>query len=142
MNAKQYLKQAYRLGDLIKNDLQELKRLESLVTSVSSPNLTGIMFSEPQKHDAPFVNGVILIEELKEKINEEIKGFLKVEYEIRTTILNLKDNEQKLCLKLRYLSFLKWDAVASEMHISQKQVYRIHNQALKEIQKLIPNDTK
>lgn len=142
MTAKQYLRQAYRLNDLINSDLAELEQLKVLSTSVSSPNLSGMPGSGQRKQEAPFVNPILKIIDLENYINAEIDRFVDLKKEIRTVIFQVPDNSQKLCLKLRYIQFLKWEAVATEMNLSLKQVHRIHNDALQEVQKVLPYDTK
>lgn len=142
MTAKQYLRQAYRLNDLINSDLAELEQLKVLSTSVSSPNLSGMPGSGQRKQEAPFVNPILKIIDLENYINAEIDRFVDLKKEIRTVIFQVPDNSQKLCLKLRYIQFLKWEAVATEMNLSLKQVHRIHNDALQAVQKVLPYDTK
>lgn len=133
MTAKQYLKQAYRLNDLINSDLAELEQLKILSTSVSSPNLSGMPSSGTRKQEAPFVNAVMKIIELEKVIDAEIDRFVDLKKEIRDVINKVPDNNQKLVLKLRYIQFLKWESVAAEMDLSLKQVHRIHNEALKNV---------
>lgn len=142
MTAKQYLRQAYRLNDLINSDLAELEQLRILSRSVSSPNLSGMPGSGQRKQEAPFVNPILKIIDLENYINAEIDRFVDLKKEIRTVIFQVPDNSQKLCLKLRYIQFLKWEAVATEMNLSLKQVHRIHNDALQAVQKVLPYDTK
>ena len=132
MTAKQYLRQAYRLNELIDSDLKELEQLKVLATSISSPNLSG-MPSSSKKQEAPFVNVIMKIVDLEKVIDAEIDRFVDLKKEIRTVISNVEDNSQQLCLKLRYLQFLKWESVAAEMDLSLKQVHRIHNEALQTI---------
>lgn len=133
MTAKQYLRQAYRLNDLINSDLAELEQLKILSTSVSSPNLSGMPSSGTRKQEAPFVNAVMKIIELEKVIDAEIDRFVDLKKEIRDVINKVPDNNQKLVLKLRYIQFLKWESVAAEMDLSLKQVHRIHNEALKNV---------
>lgn len=133
MTAKQYLRQAYRLNDLINSDLAELEQLKVLSTSISSPNLSGMPSSETRKQEAPFVNAVMKIIELEKVIDAEIDRFVDLKKEIRDVINKVPDNSQKLVLKLRYIQFLKWESVAAEMDLSLKQVHRIHNEALKNV---------
>lgn len=141
MTAKQYLRQAYRLNELINSDLAELEQLKVLSRSVSSPNLSGMPSSGTRKQEAPFVNAVMKIIELEKVIDAEIDRFVDLKKEIRDVINKVPDNSQKLVLKLRYIQFLKWESVAAEMDLSLKQVHRIHNEALKNV-KLPFTETK
>lgn len=141
MTAKQYLKQAYRLNELINSDIQELEQLKALSKSISSPNLFG-MPSGSKKQEAVFVNAIMKIVDLEKIINAEIDKFVDLKKEIRNVILKIPDNNYKLCLMLRYIQFRKWNTIAAEMNFSLKQVYRIHGKALHEVQKVLPYDIK
>lgn len=132
MTAKQYLRQAYRLNELINSDTQELEQLKALSRSISSSNLSG-MPSGSRKQEAAFVNAIMKIVDLEKVIDAEIDRFVDLKKEIRTVISSVENNSQQLCLKLRYLQFLKWESVATEMDLSLKQVHRIHNEALQAI---------
>lgn len=129
MTAKQYLKQAHRLNELIESDYEELERLKQLSTSISSPNLSG-MPSSGRKTEAPFVNCISKIIDLESYINSEIDRFVDLKKEIRKVIYTAQTTEQKLILKYRYMEFMKWEDIAAKMDLSMKQVYRIHNEAL------------
>lgn len=133
MNAKQYLKQAYRLNELINSDLAELDQLRVLSTSVSSPNLSGMPSGGSRNTEPAFVRCIDKIIDLEKVIDAEIDRFVDLKKEIRTVISSVEDNSQQLCLKLRYLQFLKWESVAAEMDLSLKQVHRIHNEALQAV---------
>mgnify|MGYP003427491727 FL=1 len=133
MNAKQYLKQAYRLNELINSDLAELDQLRALSTSVSSPNLSGMPSGGSRNTEPAFVRCIDKIIDLEKVIDAEIDRLVDLKKEIREVINQIPDNDQKLCLKLRYIQFLKWSAVADEMELSLKQVHRIHNEALQNV---------
>lgn len=133
MTAKQYLRQAYRLNELINSDLAELEQLKDLSRSVSSPNLSGMPSSGTRNTEPAFVRAIEKIIDLERIIDAEIDRFVDLKKEIRCVINQVEDNSQKLVLKLRYIQFLKWESVAVEMDLSLKQVHRIHNDALKSV---------
>lgn len=133
MTAKQYLRQAYRLNELINSDLAELEQLKVLANSVSSPNLSGMPSGGSRNTEPAFVRAIEKIYDLEKVIDAEIDRFVDLKKEIRSVINQVPDNSQKLVLKLRYIQFLKWESVAVEMDLSLKQVHRIHNEALKNI---------
>jgi len=130
MTAKQYLRQAYRLNELINSDLEELAQLKVLSTSISSPNLSGMPPSSTRNTEPSFVKCINKIVDLEKIINDEIDRFVELKKEIREVINNVPDPDERLVLRLRYIEFLKWEAVASSMGLSLKQVHRIHASAL------------
>lgn len=133
MTAKQYLRQVYRLNELIQSDLEELEQLKALSTSISSPNLSGMPHSATRSTEAPFAKCVAKIIDLERIINDEIDRFVDMKKEVRETINTLESPNEVLVLKLRYVEFLKWGAVAVKMNLSLKQVHRIHGDALQNI---------
>ena len=133
LTAKQYLRQAYRLNELINSDLAELEQLKVLSMSVSSPNLSGMPSGGTRNTEPAFVRAIEKIIDLEKVIDAEIDRFVDLKKEIRQVINEVPDNSQKLVLKLRYIQFLKWESVAAEMDLSLKQVHRIHNDALKSV---------
>ena len=141
MTAKQYLKQGYRLNELTNSDLEELVRLKALSTSISSPNWSGMPHAPNRPTEAPFAKCIGKIIDLEASINAEIDHFVDLKKDIREAINTLQNPNERLVLKLRYIEFLKWEAVASKMDLSLKQVYRIHGNALQNV-KIPYDDTK
>ena len=129
MTAKQYLKQAYRLNELINNDIAEAAQLRTLSTSISSPNLSG-MPSSGRKTEAPFVNCVNKLIDLEAKINAEIDSYVDLKEEVRQKITALEDKNEKLLLQSRYLLFMTWEQIAESMNFTPQWVYELHKRAL------------
>ena len=51
--------------------------------------------------------------------------------DIFQAIENVPDERERLVLTLRYIKCLKWEEIASKMHVEWAQVHRIHTEALK-----------
>lgn len=134
MEAKQYLKQAYKLNELIESDVQELDRLRDLASSISSPKLDDMPHSPNRSTEAPFTRYVGRIIEMEQRINAEIDRYVDLQNEIRTTINQLKNNDEKLLLRYRYILFMTWEEVAEKLNVSMRTVHRIHGTALKNLQ--------
>ena len=133
MQTKQYLKQAYRLNELIQCNQKELVELRLL-----SDTIPGIDYSKDKVQtscsgDAGYTNIILKIIELETAIKEDIEKLLSLKIEIRTVINEVVDNEEKLLLKLRYLNFLSWEDVCFEMSVSMRTAHRIHSSALRSV---------
>lgn len=127
---KRYLKQAYRLNELIQCDRQELQELRLLST-----NLQGIDYAKDKvqvspSNDASYTKIVAKIVELENTINDEIERLLALKIEIRKVIDDIEDNEEKLVLKCRYLNFMSWEKIYLLMNVSPRTIHRIHDKAL------------
>ena len=129
MTAKQYLRQAYRLNELINSDIQELEQLKALSRSISSPNLSG-MPSGSRKQEAPFVNAIMKIVDLEKVINAEIDRLVDLKKEIRDKLFQIKDKNERLILQNRYLLFHTWEQIAEELNFTPQWVQEIHKRAL------------
>jgi DNA-directed RNA polymerase specialized sigma subunit len=133
MNAKQYLKQAYRLNELIESNKQELEDLNLLSSSLPGIDYSKDRVQTSSSGNAGYTNIVDKIVDLEKAIKADIEKLLSLKLEIRTVINEVQDNEQKAVLKLRYLNFMIWDNVAAEIGVSRRTVIRIHDAAIQNV---------
>lgn len=130
MTAKEYLYQAYRLDELIKSYQRELASLKELSLSIGSQDTSKDAVSVSKDNSASFTRIVDKIADLEAKINNEIEHYISVKNEIHSVIEAVEDNDEKLCLRYRYVEFMTWEQIADKMHYSVMQVTRIHGHAL------------
>ena len=133
MQAKQYLKQAYRLNELINSDLEELAELKIFSTSISSSNLSGMPRSGTGNVEPTFARAIDKIIDLENHINEEIAHLVDLKKEIRSVINEVIDGDEKLLLKYRYINFLTWEDICEKMNVSIRTAHRIHTSALEHV---------
>ena len=133
MQAKQYLKQAYRLNELINSDLEELAELKIFSTSISSSNLSGMPRSGTGNVEPTFARAIDKIIDLENHINEEIAHLVDLKKEIRSVINEVIDGDEKLLLKYRYINFLTWEDICEKMNVSIRTAHRIHASALEHV---------
>lgn len=133
VNAQQYLRQAYRLDELIKSNQEELKNLREQAVTIGAIDYAKEKVQSSPNADAPFSKTVMKIIELEESIQADIDKLFNLKLEIRTAINDMDDADEKLLLRHRYLNFLQWDEICDEMHLSMRSVFRIHMSALKNI---------
>ena len=133
MTAKEYLQRGYRINELIESDLREVSKLRDIATSLSSPGF-GEKVSGGSAGDASYTRTVEKIIALESKIDSEIDELVSVQTEIREVIDKMQSKDERLLLRLRYVECLKWEEIASKMHISIQQAFRIHKNSLKKIE--------
>ncbi len=133
MTAKQYLRQAYRLNELINSDLEEVTELRELSKCIQGTNLTGMPGSKTRRQDPPFVKCVDKIVDLERKIDAEIDRYVELKDEIRKAINFLDNNNERLLLRYRYIEFLTWEQISEKMGISIRTVHRTHARALRNL---------
>lgn len=134
MNAKTYLKKAYRLNEMIKSNQEELSALRE-----SASSIPGIDYSKDKiqssksSGDAGFVNIISKIIELEDSINADIIKCINLKDEIRTVINNVQDDDEKLLLRLRYINFNTWEEISERLSVSVRTVHKIHTTALESV---------
>lgn len=132
MTAKEFLKQAYRLNELINSDLEELQNLRNLSRSVSAP-VIGEKVSRTKSTDSPFEKYVIKIVDLEKQIQQEVERFVKLKTDIREAINQIEDMDEKLLLRYRYINFLHWEEICVNLNVSMRTVHRLHSLALQHL---------
>ena len=137
MQAKMYLRQAYRLNELIYSNEKELDELKELSISISGIDTSKEKVQTSSTGDASYVKIIERIDELERVIKNDIEKLLKLKLEIRNTINSVPDNEEKLLLQHRYLNFMNWDNICSSMCVSSRTAHRIHIKALKSVDAIL-----
>ncbi len=130
MQTKEYLKQAYRLNELIQSNEKELENLEALSESIPITDFSKERVQSSSSNDARYEDVVISIVDLKAAIKKDIKKLVSLKLEIRDVINEVQNVDEKLLLKSRYLNFMKWEQICDFMSVSMRTVHRIHSDAL------------
>lgn len=136
MTAKEYLKQAYRLNELIDSDSRELERLRDLAGRISGSNF-GERVQTSRNPDPSFVKYLGDIDEMERRIHKELCDLVALKNNILTAINKMTDRDERLLLTYRYLNNLSWDDIAYRLHVSSRTVHRIHASALQNFS--VPN---
>lgn len=133
MNAKQYLKQAYRLNELIESNQEELTALRESASSIPGIDYSKDKIQSGSVGDAGFTNIVAKIIEIENSINADINKLFDLKLQIRTVINSVENNEERLLLHDRYINFYTWEQVCEKMNISLRTAHRIHSIALSNV---------
>lgn len=156
MTAKEYLNQAYKIGrriNIINDKIAKLRsQLEYKGISYDSPG------SSRGSSSGDMSDVIIKIAEYEER-NKALTDKLICRWlEIENVIENVQDDVQREVLERRYLLYQQWESglkwrtdeltgkrikvyikgIAEDMGYSERQIYRIHRKALKEV--TIPKD--
>ncbi len=129
MNAKEYLSQAWYLDKRIKTKEQQLDWLRSHAAYVS------LKISDEPKvtvsgRRSPVEEAVVRIVELETEINNSIANLMMLKQEIGKAIKAVNNMECETLLEMRYLTFLSWEQIASQLDYSQDYIYHLHRKAL------------
>ena len=130
MTAKEYLRQAYRLNELIDSRIMELERLRDYSTRLTSCNFEDVRVSKSRSTEAPFARVIGKIIDLEKVINYDIDRFVDLKTEMNTAIDRVSNVDERLLLRYRYLNNYSWDDIAQLLNVSGRTVHRIHSSAL------------
>ncbi len=134
MTTKEYLNQSYRFDKMIKSKLEEIKRLENVLT-YKSISYDDVPKGSNNKRDDNLCKLVDLQIELDKYINE----MFEIRNEISKLINRVENHNYKLILTLRYLNFKSFKEIAREMDFSYSHCMTLHKNALKVLDRILNN---
>ena len=129
MTTKEYLSQAFVLDKRLQTKQRRLEWLKNRASYVSA-NLHEAVQSSPS-HRSAVEEAVVRIISLEEEIANDITRIVQLKQEIASAIRRVNNIECETLLEMRYLSFLRWEEIASQLNYSQGHVYHLHRRALK-----------
>ena len=129
MTAKEYLSQARYLDARINTKIKQLEALNTLATSATSV-LTGMPHS-PNKATSKMADIVDKIVDLQAEINRDIDALVDLKGEMRSKLEMVPAEDYKAILEMRYLCFMSWEQIASNLGLSVPYPYKLHDRALK-----------
>lgn len=132
-DARWYLNQARIMSAKAKAKQEEIEKIESLL-------LQGVSFGEKLGSGNNLNKNehiIFRLIELKDQLNWQLEELIEKQVEIMGMIDKLSSAEEISILHKRYLQSKKFVVIADEMNYSERQVYRVHDQAVADIQKLL-----
>lgn len=133
MTTKEYLSQISRYNRMIANKLQEISQLKMIVYSISPQNV-GEKVQNSYKADK--ISGIVTEIADKEK---ELNTFLKKRTEIVNQIESISDINCYDILTNRYVLEKSIKVISVEKRISERQIIRTYNNAMKTFEKMFGN---
>ena len=130
MTAKEYLQQAHHLDAIIHYRLREIDYWKDMASSVSGVNYDGMPHSPNRPTEAPFVRCLEKIDEIQRSVEEKIAQLISLRDEINSRIDMLKNHEEQILLRYRYIDGCTWEEIERMMNVSERTAFRIHGSAL------------
>ena len=132
MTAKEYLNQAYWLDRRIDSKLEQLSALKNMATKTTSVMSDDVVSHTRNVHSAQDI--IVKMIDMQNEINADIDRLVDLKREIMHVIKAVKNPEQQTLLELRYLCFKSWEFVAEQMGYNVRHIYRLHDEAIEQIQ--------
>lgn len=136
MEAKAYLEQARNINLQIDSKLEQVSALRQLATKASSALSPVPPSGTPNPHRLE--ETIAKMMDMEHEVDEAIDGLVELKGNIMKAINRVPDERERVVLELRYLAFKDWAAIAETLGLHVRQVYRLHEEALKNIE--IPDE--
>ena len=130
---KKYLNRAYDLTQTRDKLEREYEKKQKEVGNISVSNSE----IKSNKIVSNVENKAIELISLKNNIDLHNIKIEELKKEISCVISRVEDENLRDLLRLRYLEFRKWVDIAYILHYSEQHIHRLHNKALKEINKIL-----
>ncbi len=132
MTNKEYLNQAYRIDQRIKNKLQQVSAMRELLTQTSAR--LSDMPGNPNKDRSKLEDTMVKIVDMENEINSDIDRLVSLKQQIMWTIKKVEKPEYQMILESRYLCFKTWEEIAVDTGHSIRQTYRLRDEAIDSIE--------
>lgn len=132
MEAKAYLEQARNINLQINSKLEQVYALRQLATKASSALSPVPPSGTPNPHRLE--ETIARMMDMEQEVDEAIDGLVELKADIMKAISRVPDDRERVVLELRYLAFKDWVSIAETLGLHVRQVYRLHEEALKNIE--------
>ena len=139
MTPKEYLVQGYKIDQRIESKLAQVQSLNDL--AIKATSVMSLVPPSGTRNVHRMEDTIVKIVDLQEEINRDVDELVDFKREIVSVIKNIGNPEYRTVLELRYLRFMTWEEIALEISVNLRQIYRIHDRALREI-KISKDGTK
>ena len=128
---KNELMKAFRIEQDINNKMEQIVFLRELATKASS--VLSDMPGSPNRNIHKTEDIIVKFIGMEEELKKEINSLLETKQYVKELISRVTDREGRIILEQRYLQYDKWEQIAGEMGYTVRQIFRIHDVALMEI---------
>lgn len=134
MTAKEYLCRARVINIEINSKLETVASLRALAEKCT----LSLQQAPSGGGNSRMLEDICIRICLEEKeIDSGIDELLETKDEISAAIAKLSSPLQRALLSMRYISFMSWQDISDSLNYSPSHVFRIHVNALKEMEKII-----
>lgn len=127
MTAREYLEQARRLSETIESLKEELRMIRTESGGGGMGSGAGMPRWNGETGEIKRANRAI---DLERKIESEIVMKNLLLSEIHDVINTVKDPDERLLLRYRYIHSMTWRMISKRLHMSETQARRVHTEAL------------
>lgn len=141
MDAKEYLTQIRKISMQINEKSEEIAKLKAQIEGgsisyESDGTISGHTDTERNAHM------IMKLTELKDELNHQVDMLILAKQRAMALIDMVPDANQMTVLYERYIHLRSWEKISEKLNYSLHYIYRIHNLALDEFNRILKEDTK
>ena len=130
MSAEEYLSQAYKLNEQIKDKQERIASLNELRDCIGSIDYSKDKVQTSQQADALFARQILKLLELEEELKQSLIRLCELKVEIGHAVDAVENVNHRLVLSKKYILMKTMEQIAEDMGYSVQHIYRIHEKAL------------
>ena len=138
MTAREFLRQSLKVKCKLDCRIERILELKDLAVRI-----TPILKEVPTVSNScqsKLETAIINLQEQSETLGNEVLKYLETRAKISDSIMLVKNENERLILEYRYLTFKKWQQIAEAMNVSLQRVYQLHDQALQSFEKIFSGE--
>jgi len=133
MDAKEFLKQAYRIDDKIYILEMEISECKNLLNKISNLESNNIHNSDEIDQN----NIIIKIKECEKDLINNISKLIDIKENLNKVLGKINNENYKVILKLRHINYKSFVQISEILHEPYKTVYQKHKRALKKVSEIL-----
>ena len=128
---KEYLTGYRKACKKIESLKEQLESLREIERSIKSQQLSDM--PKGSNHHQDLSDLMVKLEDLQAQIADAIMDSCKIKLEIEEALWKLDDPEEARVLRFRYIYFMTGREISSTMSYSPRQIWRLHDNAIKNL---------
>ena len=132
MEVREFLERARNINIQIDSKLEQVSALRQLAIKASSTLSPVPPSGTPDPHRLE--KTITRMMDMGHEVDEDIDRLVELKADIMKAISRVPDDRERVVLELRYLAFKDWASIADAIGLHIRQVYRLHDEALKHIE--------
>ena len=135
MKVREYLENAVKIDQKIRDKWEQIQNLESMVTNMSAS--ISDMPGSGNRNVHKFEDMIIKLTEQKDKLLMDLNELVKIKIEVMNMINQVDNWEQHEVLVERYINGLSWEEISVKLIYNIRHVFRLRELGIKDIESKI-----
>ncbi|MEE1257997.1 MAG: DUF1492 domain-containing protein [Lachnospiraceae bacterium] len=128
MKVREYLENAVKIDQKIRDKWEQIQNLESMVTNMSAS--LSDMPGSGNRNVHKFEDMIIKLTEQRDKLTKDMSELIELKISVNNIVNEVSNWEQHEVLVERYLNNLSWGEISVKMNYNIRHIFRLRDQAI------------